>query len=121
MGRLIKDPTLAITPNEMAVTRFTLAINNRYKKQGENAQADLFNIVCYKKTADFVKKYFKKGQLICLSGFLQNRSWEYGGHKHQVTEVVANEVHFTGDKRENDIYDSSNDDFLPVNDDQLPF
>ena len=135
MGRLTRDPELTTTANGISVVRFSLAVDRRFVRQGEERQTDFINIVAFRQTADFVKKYFIKGQLVCVAGSLQTRTWEADGKKNYATEVVADEVHFTGDKREggsnngyqrpsNDGYvpdkPSSDDGFMTVSDDQLP-
>ena len=134
MGRLTRDPELRYTPANLAVTSFTLAVDRTYVKQGEQRQADFINIVTFAKTAEFVSKYFSKGQLVAVCGRIQTRSWEdaNGGGKRYATEVVAEEVHFAESKREsssparqNDdmfVSDSEDSNFTPTfDDDNLPF
>ena len=83
------------------VSNFTLAVNRRFAKEGEERQADFINIVSFGKTAEFVSKYFKKGQQVAVIGRIQTRTWDDDqGMKHYVTEVVAEEVYFADSKRE---------------------
>lgn len=83
------------------VSNFTLAVNRRFVKEGEERQADFINIVSFGKTAEFVSKYFKKGQQVAVIGRIQTRTWDDDqGMKHYVTEVVAEEVYFADSKRE---------------------
>lgn len=102
MGRLVRDPELRNTPAGVSVASFTVAVERSYVAQGEERQADFINIVAWRNTADFVAKYFTKGQLIALSGRLQVRSWDdlKTGQKRYATDVVADEVFFAG-KKEN--------------------
>ena len=102
MGRLTKDVELKYTPSNVAVATFTVAVDRNYVKQGEERQTDFINIVVWRSTAEFVAKYFTKGQLIALVGSIQTRTWDDNeGKKHYVTEVVADEVSFAGGKNEN--------------------
>lgn len=101
MGRLTKDPVLTTTPAGLSVARFTLAIDRRFQRQGEERQADFINIVCFSRNADFVSKYFVKGQLAIVVGSIQTRSWEQDGQKRYATEVVADEVNFGSTKKDN--------------------
>lgn len=103
LGRLTRDPEVRYTQtNNVMVTSFSLAVNRRFVKEGEERQADFFNIISFGKTAEFCSKYFKKGQQVLISGRLQNRSWEDDqGQKHYATDVVAEQVYFADSKREN--------------------
>ncbi len=103
MGRLTRDPEVRYTQTDnVQVTNFTLAVNRRFSKQGEERQADFINIVAWNKTAEFCSKYFKKGQQVAIIGRLQTRSWEdEQGQKHYSTEVVAEETYFADTKKEN--------------------
>lgn len=124
IGRLSKDVEVRYTQtNNNAVASFTLAVNRRFAKQGEQ-QADFINIVAWNKTAEFCDKYFKKGQQIGLVGRIQTRTYEdNNGQKRYITEVVAEEVYFAGENKSEQngqTYENSN---ATVNDnsDDLPF
>ncbi len=141
LGRLTRDPEIRYSQNQVAVTRFSVAVNRRFSKPGEERQADFFNCVCFRSTAEFVSKYFVKGQQLALVGSLQSRKWEdETGKSHTVIEVVADEVYFADSKRDRDgstgastggntapaaparTPDFSDDDgFMPIDDDNLPF
>ncbi len=101
MGRLTKDPDTRYTQTtNTQVTSFTLAVNRRFAKEGEQ-QADFINIVAWSKTAEFVSKYFKKGQQVGVIGRIQTRTWDDDqGQKHYITEVIAEEVYFADSKKE---------------------
>ena len=124
MGRLTKDPEVRYTQStNTQVTSFTLAVNRRFVKQGEERQADFISCVSWNKTAEFVSKYFKKGQQVGVIGRIQKRNYDdEQGIKHYVTEIIAEEVYFAGDKKDatqNDI--QTTDDFEITNSDDLPF
>ena len=122
MGRLTRDPEVRYTQStNMMVTSFTLAVNRRFAKQGEERQVDFINCVAWNKTAEFVNKYFKKGQQVGVIGRIQTRNYDDDkGIKHYVTEVIAEEVYFAGDKKENSQNNTVND-FEFTDSDNLPF
>jgi single-strand DNA-binding protein len=101
LGRLTKDPEIRYTQNSNTmVASFTLAVNRRFAKEGEQ-QADFINCVAWSKTAEFVNKYFKKGQQVAVVGRIQTRNWEDdNGQKHYATEVIAEEVYFADSKKD---------------------
>ena len=102
MGRLTSDPELKTTPSGVSVTSFSIAVDRTYVKSGEERKADFFNIVCWRNTAEFVCRFFGKGSLIALEGQLQSRSYQAkDGTNRYVVEVVADNVSFTGERREN--------------------
>lgn len=124
LGRLTRDPETRYTQtSNMQVTSFTLAVNRRFVKQGEERQADFINCVAWNKTAEFVSKYFKKGQQVGIIGRIQTRNYDdEQGIKHYVTEIIAEEVYFAGDKKDatqNEV--QAADDFEITNQDDLPF
>jgi len=99
LGRITKDIELKYTANNNAVANFTVAVNRKFVKQGEERQADFINCVTWGKTAEFVEKYFSKGQMIAVVGELQTRTYDNAeGKKVYVTEVNVSEVYFGGDK-----------------------
>lgn len=100
MGRLARDPEVRYTQasEPLAVARYTLAVNRRFKRQGE-PDADFINCVAFGKPGEFAEKYFKKGQMVSVVGRLQVRSWDdNAGTKHWTTEVVIEEQHFAESK-----------------------
>ena len=133
LGRLTKDPDIRYSQaTNMMVANFTLAVNRKYVKPGEERQADFINIVTYSKLAEFVQKYLKQGLQILVSGRLQNRSWnDSNGQKRYITEVIAEEIDFadspkktddsnTNTTSSNNIPVEDNNNFVPELDD-LPF
>ncbi len=134
IGRLTKNPEIRYTQsNNTAVTTFTLAVNRRFTKQGEEQQADFINIISYSKTAEFVSSYFQKGQQVAIVGRIQTRNWnDDKDQKHYATEVIAEEVYFADTKKLQNIdanimdgnLSSSNcieKDNFSSDDDDLPF
>ena len=100
MGRLTADPELKTTPSGISVTSFSLAIDRKYAKQGEERKTDFINIVAWRQRAEFICKYFSKGQLIALDGSIETSSYvDKNGNNRTAFEVVAENVYFTGDKR----------------------
>ena len=101
MGRLTRDPELRTTPQGVSVCTFSIAVDRGYARQGEERQADFINIVAWRSTAEFVSKYFIKGQMIAVVGRIQTRNYDdKDGKRVYVTEVVADEVSFTESKKD---------------------
>lgn len=101
MGRLVADPELRSTPQGTPVCSFTLAVNRRTKPD-EPQVADFLDIVAWGKTAEFVSKYFSKGQQVAVAGRIQSRMWtDKQDNKRKSVEIVAEEVHFAEPKRQN--------------------
>lgn len=95
MGRLAADPELRVTPNNVAVATFTLAVGRTYVSKGGDRQTDWIDIVAWRQTAEFISKYFKKGQLMAVEGSLQTRTYEdKNGNKRKVVEIVADNAFF---------------------------
>ncbi|MEA5050259.1 MAG: single-stranded DNA-binding protein [Oscillospiraceae bacterium] len=96
MGRLTADPELRHTPSEIAVTTFTLAVNRSYVKQGAERQTDFIDIVAWRNTAEFICKYFKKGQMMAVAGSIQTRTYtDKEGKNRKAFEILADNVYFT--------------------------
>lgn len=101
MGRLTADPELKTTPSGLSVCRFTIAVDRNFAKAGTERQTDFINCVAWRSTADFVSKYFVKGQLVALNGSIQTGSYtDNNGNKRYTFEVVVDNVNFTGDRRD---------------------
>ena len=101
MGRLTADPELRSTQSGVAVTSFTLAVERDYTPKGQDKQADFIPVVAWRQTAEFVCKYFHKGQRAALTGSLQ--TWQYtdrDGSKRTAYEVVAEHVYFAESKKD---------------------
>lgn len=101
MGRMTADAELRTTTSGTSVTAFTIAVDRDYVKSGEERQADFINIVAWRNTAEFVERYFHKGDMIAVVGSIQVRNYEdKNGNKRYATEVIAEKVSFCGGKRE---------------------
>ena len=99
IGRLTTAPELKHTQSNMAYTRFSMAVDRSYAKQGEERQTDFINIVAWGKTAEFVCKYFMKGQRIGITGEIRTGSYTaQDGTKRYTTDVVASGVYFCESK-----------------------
>lgn len=133
MGRLTKDPEVRYTQSgePMAIARYTLAVNKRFKKQGE-ADADFIPCVAFGKQGEFAEKYLAKGRQIAVIGRLQVRNWEDNeGKKRTTTEIVVEEHYFAesknekADKPQSKKQDSDAEGFYPIDDsvedEDLPF
>lgn len=119
MGRLTKDPELKTTGSGVSVTSFSIAVDRNYVKAGEERKADYFDVVAWRSTAEFVVRYFNKGDMIAVEGQLQTRTYEANdGTTRKVVEVNADNVSFTGEKKTkvNEPKDNT-----PILDDDLPF
>lgn len=101
MGRLTADPELRQTPNGVSTCQFTVAVDRAFVGQNGERQADFITVVAWRQTAEFVSRYFAKGRMIAVEGNLRTRSYtdkRYPDVTHYVTEVYADQVHFTGEK-----------------------
>lgn len=132
LGRLTKDVDVKYTQTtNIMIASFSLAVNRRFIKQGEERQADFFNVTAFGKTGEFCSKYFSKGQQVAIIGRLQTRNWQDDqGQKHYATDIIAEECYFADSKRQqqnNDTTELENTlnnagmDFNQVDDDSLPF
>jgi len=101
LGRICHDLELKTTPSGVSVLSFRIAVDRNYQPKGEERKADFFNIVTWRSTAEFVSKYFAKGRMIMVDGELQTRQYvDKNDVTVNVTEIVADSVHFTGEKKE---------------------
>lgn len=101
VGRLTKDPELRYTPNGVAVCTFTLAVNRPFTNQEGERDVDFINCVTWRKTAENLANYQKKGNLIGIEGRIQTRSYEGNdGKRRYITEVIAESVQFLEPKKD---------------------
>lgn len=97
-GNIASDVELKKTPNGFSVLSFSIAVNDNGKEN-----VNFFSVTCWRQTAEFVSRWFKKGDSILVCGKLNNRKWEdRQGNKRTTTEIVADEVSFAGRKEKND-------------------
>ncbi len=101
MGRLTAEPDYRTTPSGVAMVRFSLAVDRDFKSQNGERQTDFFNIIAWRSTADFVSRYFHKGQLVALQGTIQmNNYTDRDGNKRTSYDIVADQVYFAEPKRD---------------------
>lgn len=126
MGRLTRDPEVRAN-GENAVARFSIAVNRRFKNAEGNYDADFINCVAFGKSAEFVEKYFHKGDMIAVTGRIQTGNYtNKDGVKIYTTDVVVEEIDFCGGKSENSATSNTkNNDFVNIpegiEDEELPF
>ena len=102
MGRLVRDPELKTTQSGNSVCTFSIAVDRSYTAKDEERKADFFTITAWRKTAEFICKYFQKGSLIAIEGSLQTRQYQdKSGNNRTATEVLASRVSFAGSKASN--------------------
>jgi len=99
IGRLTKDPELRYTPNGVAVTNFTLAVERNFKNAQGEKETDFFTCAVYKQLAELCANYLEKGKLASVDGRLQIRTYnDKDGQKHWVTEIIGENVQFLSPK-----------------------
>ena len=132
IGRLTKAPELRTTQSGVSVASFTVAVNRRFRNQEGGHDADFINCIAWRNQADVICRFFDKGDMVGIVGSIQTRNYDNKeGQIVYVTEVVVEEVHFCGGKKEaeprhNDTPSadiSQNQGFVPMapGDDDLPF
>ncbi len=110
-GRLTATPELKQTPSGISVCSFSIAVNRR----GKDAGADFLDCVAWRQTAEFITKYFNKGNAICIVGNLQKRMWETkNGEKRYTVEIIVDEATFVDGKSSTDNAHSSVDEQEPT-------
>ncbi len=113
MGNMTRTPEIRYTQtNNKMVANFGLAVRR------DNENTDFFNCTAFGKTAELISKYCAKGSKIAIVGRLQNRQWEDDKGKHYATDIIIEEVHFAGNKKENMEEDA---DLVVPDDNDLPF
>ena len=132
MGRITQDLELKQTPSGVIVLSFNIAVDRNYTPKGEERQTDFISCIAWRKTAEFINKYFAKGRMIAIEGNLQTRNYDdKNGVKHYVTEVVVENVSFTGEPKQQETQQTDIpadetigelDDFeVVISDDGVPF
>lgn len=126
LGRLTKDPEVRYTKSEnmLAIARYTLAVDRRFKKEGQPS-ADFINCVAFGKSAEFAEKYMTKGRLFGVIGRIQTRNYDKK-EKVYVTEVVVEEQYFADSKKDdkkdiNELLKTDDDKLKELDDIDLPF
>lgn len=120
VGRLTADVALRVTPSGKSVAMFSIAVERDFVQNGER-QADFINSLAWGKTAEFISKYFGKGDMIAVRGSLQTRSYEKDGVKRFITEVVVDKVSFCGGKKKEEPSEEADPFGYASADDDCPF
>lgn len=134
LGRLTKDPELRSTQSGLEIASFTLAINRNFKNKEGDYETDFLNCQAFNKKAEFITKYFKKGNMMAITARAQTRSYDDNdGKKRFITEFIVEEVYFAGNsgEKKNDTsvevpqnytsdYDTAGSE-ITLNDEDLPF
>ena len=99
MGRLVATPELRHTPQQIPVTSFRIAVDRTYQPKGQERQADFFDLVAWRQTAEFICRYFQKGQRMAVNGSLQTRQYtDKEGHQRTAFEIVIDNAFFCESK-----------------------
>ncbi|MCL1832691.1 MAG: single-stranded DNA-binding protein [Oscillospiraceae bacterium] len=102
-GRLVDDPQSGFTSGNTMYCRFRIAVNRKFAKDGD-VQADFFNVISWSKQAEFVSKFFKKGERIFVHGEMRNADYtDKNNVKHYSSEVLANSIAFSGDPKKQEV------------------
>lgn len=110
MGRLTRDPEVRYSQgdSQMAIARFSLAVDRRFKKQGDTVTADFFNCTAFGKQGEFVEKYLKQGIKILLTGHIQNDNYtNKEGQKVYAIQIIVEELEFAESKSSQGSNDNS--------------
>lgn len=102
MGRLTRDPEVRYSQgNEpMAIVRYSLAVQKRFKRQNDTSDADFFDCVAFGKTGEFASRYFQKGQMVAITGRLSIDSWQdQSGVRHTRPEIIVEDQYFAESKK----------------------
>lgn len=101
MGRLVADPELRTTPNGINVTTFTIAVDRPMQRAGAERVADFFDVVAWRQQAEFITRFFRKGSLICVQGYMTTRTYtDKNGNNRKAYELVVEHAHFAESKRD---------------------
>lgn len=100
MGRLTRDPELRYTQAGVAVASFSLAVDRDYQRNGEEREADFFDVTAWRHTGEFVSKYFSKGDMMVVEGRLELQKYtDRDGNNRQKVQIIANNVYFGSSKK----------------------
>lgn len=101
MGRLVRNPEIRATQNNIKVANFTLAVDRRFAKQGEEKQTDFIPIVAWNALGKFAELYLQKGTKILVEGRIEIRQWQdKDGNNRYTTEVIAENIEFAESKKQ---------------------
>lgn len=125
IGNLCSDPEVRSTPNGVAVTTFTVAVDRRFKDASGEKKTDFFRVVCWRQLADICAKFLSKGKKVAVIGELQARTYEdKSGATRMSLDVQADEVEFLSPKQQGEAHEEAAPDatgFTDVSSDEIPF
>ncbi len=128
IGRLTRDPDVRYTSTQLAIARFSLAIDRGKDREGNDRGADFPSVVVFGKQAENCERYLAKGKLVAIQGRIQTGSYEKDGRKIYTTEVVAERVKFLewGDRPHEEHVATPSQDGIPegfqaIEDEDIPF
>ena len=122
LGRLTKDPDAGKTQSDVSYCRFCVAVDRGYVKEGEERKADFIDCTAWRGTADFIAKYFHKGDIIGVTGSIQTGTYEKDGVKRKTWDLMVQQASFAGKKNEGSENASKPPEgFTPLTDDDIPF
>ena len=117
VGRLVRDPDVRALNDGKTVSKFTVAVDRRFKNKSGEKEADFIQVVTFGKTAEFVAEYVKKGNMVSVAGRITTGSYEKEGRKIYTTEITADEVNSIGSKKDNQAADTNIDSVAQLNND----
>ncbi|GHU85075.1 single-stranded DNA-binding protein [Clostridia bacterium] len=127
MGRLTADPELRQTPSGASVTSFRVAVSRPFVSKNGERSTDFFGVTAWRSQAEFVVKFFKKGNMILVDGRLESREYvDKNGANQRVVEIVAENISFTGESKQDSSQTPKSEDFVTsdfkeLDDEDLPF
>ena len=117
VGRLVRDPDVRALNDGKTVSKFTVAVDRRFKNKNGEKEADFIPVVVFGKPAEFVAEYVKKGNMVSVAGRITTGSYEKEGRKIYTTEITADEVNSIGSKKDNQTADTNIDSVAQLNSD----
>ena len=122
VGRLTAQPELKQTQSGVSVTSFSVAVGRTYAPKGQERQTDFFNVVAWRNTAEFISKYFSKGNAILLEGTMESREYtDQNGNNRLVWELIASSAHFVESKTKSETAQSEGFTEIDDEDGDLPW
>lgn len=122
LGRLTKDPDVGKTQSDVSYCRFCVAVDRAFAREGEERKADFIDCTAWRGTAEFIAKYFHKGDMIGVTGSIQTGTYEKDGVKMKTWALMVQQASFAGKKNDSAQNDSKPPEgFTPLTDDDIPF
>ena len=122
LGRLTKDPDVGKTQSDVSYCRFCVAVDRAFAREGEERKADFIDCTAWRGTAEFIAKYFHKGDMIGVTGTIQTGTYEKDGVKMKTWALMVQQASFAGKKNEGSENASKPPEgFTPLTDDDIPF